>query len=344
MPHGTKIDRTGNLLAQLARKLFACDNGFLTMTPDGSLAAKPFIHHRDYKRSVGSTAAAWFKAKGLAVSPKYPYCLESRDKWADNIIVPEVAEFVEYECKVRNARRRGFPLHKYIHHGLSSQAMLFNLVGPLIVREDLEPLHSALAEAGVPWPAGTVKASLEIEDRLIFKEERGQPTSIDLVLKGEAPPALFIEAKFVEQNFGGCSVFENGDCSGFNPARRPSSCYLHRIGRTYWEMLQQLGFLRPAMTDGPICPLANYYQFFREIVFALAKGGEFVLLFDRRSPVFYRPVDEADTGLMAFLSTLVPKKHMCHVHAISIQEVAASIRRSGRHNTWIGDFEEKYGL
>ena len=98
------------------------------------------------------------------------------------------------------------------------------------------------------------------------------------------------------------------------------------------------------MTDGPICPLANYYQFFREIVFALAKDGEFVLLFDRRSPVFYRPVDGADTGLMAFLSTFVPQKHMSHVHAISIQEIAASIRHSGRHNDWIGDFEKKYGL
>src|SRR5208337_695806 len=140
------------------------------------------------------------------------------------------------------------------------------------------------------------------------------------------------------------SVFENGDCSGSNPARTPSSCYLQRIGRTYWEKLQQLGFLQPAMTDGPICPLATYYQFFREIVFALAKGGEFVLLFDRRSPVFYRPVDGADAGLMAFLSTFVPQKHMSHVRAISIQEIAASIRHSGRHNDWIGDFEEKYGL
>ena len=284
---GIKIDPNGNRSAELARNPGACDNGFDTMTPDGSLAAKPFIQHREFKRSIASTAAAWLKAKGLAVDPRYPYCLESRDKWADNIIVPKVAEFVENERKARAARRQGFALHKFVHHGLSSQAMLFNLVGPLIVRGDLGPLQEAFTEAGVPWPTGAVDASLEIEDRLMFKEERGQPTSIDLVLEGEGSPALFIEAKFVEQNFGGCSVFENGDCSGFNPARSLSSCYLHRIGRTYWEMLEQLGFLRPAMIDGPICPLANYYQFFREIVFALTKGGEFVLLFDRRSPVFF---------------------------------------------------------
>jgi hypothetical protein len=27
-----------------------------------------------------------------------------------------------------------FPLHKYIQHGLNSQALLFNLIGPLLTR------------------------------------------------------------------------------------------------------------------------------------------------------------------------------------------------------------------
>jgi hypothetical protein len=223
--------------------------------------------------------------------------------------------------------------------------MLFNLVGPLIVREDLGPLQAAFIEAGVSWPAGTTKAIFEFEDRNIFNEVKSQPTSIDLVLEGEATPKLYIEAKFVEQEFGGCSVFERGDCSGSNPARTLSSCYLHnKKGRTYWEKLEQLGFLLPVMTEGPICPLANYYQFFREVAFARVNGGEFVLLFDERSPVFYRSVDGADTGLMSFLLTFVPEKHKSHVHAVSIQKVAASIRDSGHHDDWISDFEEKYGL
>jgi POLQ-like helicase len=178
------------------------------MMSDMSFAAKEVLPHRQYKQSVSLAAAAWFKAKGLAVSHMYPYCLHSRDKWADNIILPEVAEFVEDECKARNACSEAFPLHKFVHHGLSSQALLFNLVGPLIVREDLGPLQAAFTEVGVPWPSGRLKASLETQDRNVFKEERGQPTSIDLVLEGEAAPSLFIEAKFVEQSFGGCSVFE----------------------------------------------------------------------------------------------------------------------------------------
>jgi len=45
-----------------------------------------------------------------------------------------VAAYIEEEHAQREAQQQGFPLHKYTHHGLSSQAMLFNLVGSLIVR------------------------------------------------------------------------------------------------------------------------------------------------------------------------------------------------------------------
>lgn len=314
------------------------------MMPNASRAANEFKRHRDYKRAVGMVAAAWFKTRGLAVSPKYPYCLESLERWTDNIILPEVVKYIERERKTRAGRRQNFPLHKYVHHGLSSQAMLFNLVGPLIVRNDLEPLRTAFTAAGAPWPVGTIRAALEIEDRLMFGERQAQPTSIDLVLEGDGPPSLFVEAKFVEQEFGGCSVFADGDCSGHNPAKAPALCYLHRIGRTYWERLDQLGFLQPAMTDGPICPMANYYQFFREVVFALAKGGHFVLLSDERSPVFFRKSVESDNGLMALLSAFVPAEHRPHIHAVTVQSVARAIRQSGRHHNWIGDFESKYGL
>ncbi len=103
--------------------------------------------------------------------------------------------------------------------------MLFNLVGPLIVRNELNPLRIAFSNAGVPWPGGTIQALLEMEVRQMFNERQTQPTSIDLdldlvldlVLEGEASPSLFVEGKFVEQEFGGCSVFENGDCCGRDP-------------------------------------------------------------------------------------------------------------------------------
>jgi hypothetical protein len=303
-----------------------------------------FARYRDYRKSVAATAAAWFKARGLSVSPKYPYCLAAREQWTHNIVLPEVVEYVEQQRRLRAACCQSFALHKYVHHGLSSQAMLFNLVGPLIVRNDLHPLRTAFTAAGIPWPAGTIRASLEIEDRQMFNERQAQPTSIDLVLEGEAAPALFVEAKFVEQEFGGCSVFEDGDCSGLNPANAFNRCYLHRIGRTYWERLDQLGFLTSAMTEGSICPLANYYQFFREVVFAIQKGGHFVLLFDGRSPVFFRAGAEGDAGLMLLLSAFVPEEHCARLHAVTIQAVASAVRQTGRHADWIGSFEAKYGL
>ncbi len=62
--------------------------------------------------------------------------------------------------------------------------MLFNLVGPLIVRNDLAPLRDAFAEAGISWPEGNPAATWEVTDRKIFGEDSGQPTSIDLVIAG----------------------------------------------------------------------------------------------------------------------------------------------------------------
>jgi len=101
-------------------------------------------------------ASAWFADKGFAVSARYPYILADREEWSQNIILPEVAQYIREEHARREALRQGFPLHKYIHHGLSSQAMLFNLVGPLIVAKDLDPLRQAFTRQGIAWPEGEV--------------------------------------------------------------------------------------------------------------------------------------------------------------------------------------------
>lgn len=59
------------------------------------------------------------------------------------------------------------------------------------------------------------KAQFEYEDRTVFNEDTGLPTSIDLVLfDTENRPKIFIESKLVEAEFGGCSVFKKGDCWG----------------------------------------------------------------------------------------------------------------------------------
>jgi POLQ-like helicase len=305
--------------------------------------AWPYPRHRNFRKELQTAAAEWFADRGLAVSSRYPYILADREEWPQNIILPEVAAYVKKEQARREAQRQGFPLHKYIHHGLSSQAMLFNLVGPLIVRRDLAPLQQAFAQQGIAWPKGGLSASFEYEDREVFNEDTGQPTSIDLVLKDDADrPHLFVEGKLVETEFGGCSVFEAGDCDGRNPAGDFSLCYLHYIGRRYWELLEKHGFLSGIIGQNATCILATYYQFFREVIFALELGGSFVLLSDERSPTFGCDGPQGKRGLMPFLLSLLPESVHNRVATVGIQQVVAAIRSSGRHE-WIAQFERKYG-
>lgn len=273
-----------------------------------------------------------------------PYLLARREDWPKNIILPEVAEYIEAERKRRSEQSQGFSLHKYIHHGLSSQAMLFNLIGPLVVQHDLSPLQKAFQTAGVPWPAGDTLLEFEIENREIFNEDTGQPTSIDAVIRGQAGSRpLFVEAKLMEKEFGGCSVFENGDCDGLNPFRDFELCYLHHLGRKYWELLGKHEFLNNPIWDSRICPLSIYYQFFRELLFALESEGEFVLLSDERNPTFYSGVYPSKRGVMPFLLSFVPALLRSNIHNISIQQVVAAFHEFGGI-PWLEEFEKKYAL
>lgn len=305
----------------------------------------PYPRYRQYEETVRQAAAKWFAEKGYAVHPRYPYILNSLDHWQSNIIKPEVAAYIASERTRREAHKQGFPLHKYAHHGLSSQAMLFNLVGPLIVANDLDPLLKVIEQKGIRLSSEVSGAILEYEDRDVFNEDSGQPTSIDLVIETTGhQPALFIESKMVEREFGGCSVFGSGDCDGRNPTGDLSSCYLHFIGRRYWMLLEKFGFLDGPMGAEKVCPLALHYQFFRELLFALEQGGYFVLLYDERNPTFFCKGGTVTRGLVPLLLEFVPDQYRPYVKTITMQEVAAEIRSSRRHDDWIGEFEKKYGL
>ncbi|SMG64318.1 [weak similarity to] DEAH ATP-dependent helicase, partial [methanotrophic bacterial endosymbiont of Bathymodiolus sp.] len=111
--------------------------------------------------------------------------------------------------------------------------------------------------------SGEVTAGFEYDDRTVFNEDSGQPTSIDLAISGETA-RIFIEAKLVEREFGGCSVFSGGECDGRNPVSYGvDGCYLHHIGRKYWERMNEFGLGETALGSGPICPFISYYQFFQ---------------------------------------------------------------------------------
>ncbi len=165
----------------------------------------PYPRHESFEKQLRKANADWFAERKYAVNHRMPYLLAQWSDWPKNILLSEVAVYIQAEQKRRIDAGEGFPLHKYIHHGLSSQAMLFNLVGPLVVENNLAPLKRACLNSQIIWPTGEATAKFEVEDCSIFNEDTGQPTSIDLVLRGqENSGSLFIEAKLVEREFGGC--------------------------------------------------------------------------------------------------------------------------------------------
>lgn len=305
----------------------------------------PFKRHLDFEKRMRNAASQWFKRKGYETQ-KRGYILAKYDDWHKNIICQNVAEYIKSERNKRKKNHQGFPLHKYIHHGLSSQAMLFNLIGPLITtkNQDLSPLRIVFDKHGISWPKGKITPKLEDEDRKIFKEMTQQPTSIDLVIENDDKKrgGLYIEFKFVEHEFGGCSVFKNGDCDGRNPAKDHSICYLNHIGRKYWILLDTYGFLEGPMAENATCFLVTYYQFFREVLYALERSGVFVLLVDKRNPTFCCGKN-GERGLFPFLKDFIPAQYKNNVRMVDVQEVVKAINDSGKHS-WITEFEKKYGI
>jgi hypothetical protein len=138
-------------------------------------------------------------------------------------------------------------------------------------------------------------------------------------------------------------VFANGDCNGRNPLSGKNTCYLNHIGRKYWDLVEKHG-LSKLLRNERQCIFVAHYQFFREFLFSLEKGGTFILLSDERSPVFHCSVNGESRGLMPFLIDFVPEELKNRVASLSVQQVTNAIRESNRHGDWIDQFERKYGL
>lgn len=297
----------------------------------------PYTRHEEFEETLRDAAAKWFETHGYEIHSRMPYCLAQHCMWPNNIICDEV---VEYICK------KEISPHTWLHSGLSSQAMLFNLMGPLVKRGDYEPLEKALASIGITWSSGKeAVACFEYKNQEVFNEV--QPTSIDLHLRGKDGDSLFIEAKLKEPDFGGCSKIKAGDCEGRNPyPNRRNSCYLHAIGIEYWQVITELGFDKARLFNGPICPFANYYQFFREVLFALCNDGTFILLHDERNPAFLRKDSNGveQGGLWPFLYEAIPHSLRHRVGRLTIQSLVKEIQESPKHQDWIYEFKEKYGL
>tara|TARA_B100000315_G_scaffold248567_1_gene278591 strand:- start:289 stop:1272 length:984 start_codon:yes stop_codon:yes gene_type:complete len=291
--------------------------------------------------SLRKQAAAYFIRKGLPVHPRYPYRLDSHANWKGNIILEPVARLVEQEAEKRKRLKQHFALHSFIHHGLSSQALLWNLLGPLIVDTRWDILTEILRAADISLQGKVDGAELEVEDASVLGEYGGQPTSVDMCLTTTARERVFVEFKFTEAGFGGCSVFGDGDCDGYNPAHEFDLCYLHRRGRQYWPLMKKHRLVTGSLLTDAQCPFTNLYQVYRLILYTLEQGGHFLLLHDGRNPAFVN-VDRQgrQRGLFARALESLPKDARTRYHALSVQRMLDLLEPHGLG--WLPELKEKH--
>ena len=282
-------------------------------------------------------ASKWFKDKSLKVSETKPYILSERKDWKFNIINASVIEYIEKCKKESKSKKMAFPLHLWLHHGLSSQAMLFNLFGEAVANNDVEIIYEALGFVDIPMD--NAKVSFELSDREVFKEMQHQPTSFDLAILNDNGGNVFLEAKYTETEFSGCSVVRNGNCDGLNPIGNIESCYLTSKGCLYWELMRKYKLDEP-YKNTPICPFVIYYQFYREILFALEKEGCYVLLTDKRNPAFKN--SNPQRGLIPILRDRLPKDKTGSFKTLYIQDVVRILHKHKKYD--MSEFGVKYGI
>jgi hypothetical protein len=301
-----------------------------------------FVLYSYYRKNVQKYATNYFLKRGLSVQDKYTYILKESKDWSSNIIMSTVADEILRQKLYAEANKVSFPLHKYLHHGLSSQAMLFNLFGEAQLKNDYTFFQNVFQFSDIVIDS-RYKLKFEHYDRVTFNERQQQPTSFDFAIVDETKrcKSIFIEAKYVETEFGGCSAIKGGECDGQNPVSNHQSCYLTSKGRNYWELMRKYG-IDTYYYSSPICPFAIYYQFFREIMFALENNAYFVILIDKRNPAFERIFAGEFRGLIPTLTRSLPDSLKQILKVLYIQDVLPILAKHGY--TWVDEFKEKYGM
>lgn len=306
------------------------------------------MEDRKYRREHGRRAFVdsrrkqvekYFEGKGLPVRDTARYVLNSHASWPSNIILERVARFIEHEITKRKQEEKHFALHTFVHHGLSSQALLWNLLGPLVVDGRWDLLAELLQTAGIPFEGQVSEAEFEVENSEVLGEKGGQPTSVDLRLQTSSGGQVFVEFKFTEADFGGCSVFRDGDCDGRNPANEFDLCYLNRIGRKYWPLMQKHGLLDHNPGTDSQCPFSSLYQAYRLVLYALEQDGHLLLIHDERNPAFME-TDHPGRGLFVRVLESLPEHARARCHILSVQQVIGMLERHGLD--WLTELKGKH--
>lgn len=284
----------------------------------------------------------YFIAKGISTNKRYPYILDTREHWHNNIIEVRVLDYITNLKAEKENQREPFPLHKYLHHGLSSQAFLFNLLGPVVADKRFDVIDEIVNSAGVALDGKVSTINFELEDRSVFRENQGQPTSVDIAAETDTGERIYAEFKFTEAEFGGCSLFVNGDCDGRNPAANFKMCYLHCIGRQYWNVMSKFNLITSEVLKESRCPFTDLYQAYRLIMFALDKGGHFILIYDERNPAFYVKTPNGLTrGVFARFLEYLPQEVRDKCHLVSTQKIFDILKRNIREQ-WVENLQAKY--
>lgn len=294
------------------------------------MKAKKFI------KQIRSNAKRYYLNKKYSTA-KCGYILEKYDDWHNNVIEPIVRIYIDNEIRNKKAGAT-FALHKYIHHGLSSQACLFNLLGPYIANKSYDILQEIIKLSGIKLNSVISKISFEHTERKIFKEEQQQPTSVDLYIETTEGENIICEFKFTESEFGTCSVYEDGDCDGMNPKSDFQLCYLHKKkGREYFNLMKKYGLI----WDSNPCQFTEYYQAYRLLLFALEKNGFFLLIYDERNPAFIYDENGKQRGKFTRFLNLLPDSIKPKVFTLSIQKIVEYLE-SNNKPSWLDEFKEKY--
>lgn len=167
----------------------------------------------------------------------------------------------------RSARGKGLHVQKTFANMCSSQAMCFNLFGPLTDAPGLAIATDVLRRY-IADLASVRKIQFEyVPPPEVFRDQNdGAPVSTDLLIEFQtnagAPALLSVEMKFVEPEFMACafrSPLREEPCRldlAIDDAQ--SGCrYVSHKGYAYWERSSRLGTVRPdAMRNGP-CPFGG---------------------------------------------------------------------------------------
>jgi Restriction Endonuclease associating with ARP len=298
--------------------------------------------HSKFINDMRLVSSNYFKKNGYYTEEKRKYILRNWGDWKNNIINDYgLIAFLESEISRHKDMKKPFPLHKYVHHGLSSQACLFNLFGPIIARANFSLLKNIILLSGIKLKGDINKEGIEFEfsDKNLFRE-KGQPTSIDLYVKTNTSEHVFVEFKFTESEFGTCSVYRSGDCDGTSPKNDKMLCYLHKnVKCSYLDLMEKYDLF----TNDQYCLFIEFYQAYRLLLFSLEKNGYFLLIHDERNPSFLMEKGGVNRGLFKRFRQLLPKDILKRVYILSIQEIVTYLNDTS-DNTWLRNFKERYAL